>query len=108
MTPLHGLPGAGEVLAWRLDDERFKAAWDSGEGAFQVGGRWNSPGVRAVYCAIDPATAVLDSKLDKFAVARLVDQASRDGDGAGAFDLGIVRFPGVDQHFRPEEGHGRV
>jgi len=65
MTPLHGLPGAGEVLAWRLDDERFKAAWDSGEGAFQVGGRWNSPGVRAVYCAIDPATAVLEVAVHK-------------------------------------------
>ncbi len=25
-----------------------------------VGGRWNSPGVYAVYCALDPATAIIE------------------------------------------------
>lgn len=47
-------------MAWRLDQSKYAATWDSGEGAFLVGGRWNSRGVRAVYCAIDPATAILE------------------------------------------------
>ena len=69
MTPLPGPLGTGDVLAWRLDQDRFKATWDSGEGAFLFGGRWNSPGVRAVYCAIDPATAILEVAVHKtFAV----------------------------------------
>ena len=52
MTPLPAALGGGEVVAWRLDDARFAATWDSGEGAYLLGGRWNSPGVRAVYCAL--------------------------------------------------------
>ena len=41
--------------------ERIHAAtWDSGEGAFRYGGRWNSKGVRAVYCSLDPATTILE------------------------------------------------
>ena len=47
-------------MAWRLDQARFGATWDSGEGAYLVGGRWNSRGIRAVYCAIDPAAAILE------------------------------------------------
>jgi len=65
VTPLHGPLGTGDVLAWRLDQETFKTTWDSGEGAFLFGGRWNSPGVRAVYCAIDPATAILEVAVHK-------------------------------------------
>ena len=60
MTPLPGLLGGAELAAWRLDDARFAATWDNGEGAFLYGGRWNSPSVRAVYCAIDPSTAILE------------------------------------------------
>jgi RES domain-containing protein len=45
---------------WRLDQRKFASAWNSGEGAFRAGGRWNPPGVRAVYCALDPATAILE------------------------------------------------
>ncbi len=52
-------------MAWRLDQSKFAATWDSGEGAFLVGGRWNSRGVRAVYCAIDPATAILEVAVHK-------------------------------------------
>jgi RES domain-containing protein len=40
--------------------DELAANWDSGEGAFRFGGRWSSKGVRAVYCAIDPATAILE------------------------------------------------
>ncbi len=42
-----------------------RAEWDSGEGAFRQGGRWNSAGVRAVYCSIDPATAILEVAVHK-------------------------------------------
>ncbi|MBV9906287.1 MAG: RES domain-containing protein, partial [Hyphomicrobiales bacterium] len=41
------------------------ASWDSGEGAFREGGRWNSKGVRTVYCALDPATAILEVAVHK-------------------------------------------
>lgn len=47
-------------MAWRLDQATHSADWDSGEGAYRAGGRWNSKGVRAVYCSIDPATAILE------------------------------------------------
>jgi RES domain-containing protein len=47
-------------VAWRLDRATYAGTWDSGEGAYRVGGRWNSKGVRAVYCSIDPATAILE------------------------------------------------
>ena len=33
--------------------------WYSGEGAYRAGSRWNSQGVRVVYCAVDSATAML-------------------------------------------------
>jgi RES domain-containing protein len=52
-------------VAWRLDDARHAATWDSGEGAYRVGGRWNSAGVRAVYCSLDPATAILEVAVHK-------------------------------------------
>ena len=60
MTPLPGALGGRELVAWRLDHKTFAATWDSGEGAFRHGGRWNSKGVRAVYCSVDPATAILE------------------------------------------------
>lgn len=65
MTPLPTSLGGGELVAWRLDQESYRAAWDSGEGAFRAGGRWNSKGVRAIYCAIDPATAILEVAVHK-------------------------------------------
>jgi RES domain-containing protein len=60
LTPLPPPLGGTELVAWRLDQARFGATWDSGEGAYLVGGRWNSRGIRAVYCAIDPAAAILE------------------------------------------------
>ena len=65
MTPLPVQLGGGELLAWRLDQSKFASTWDSGEGAYRVGGRWNSRGVRAVYCSIDPATAILEVAVHK-------------------------------------------
>lgn len=60
MTPLPPPLGGGELVAWRLDLWEHRDTWDSGEGAYRYGGRWNSRGVRAVYCSIDPATAILE------------------------------------------------
>jgi RES domain-containing protein len=57
--------GGSALMAWRLDQARFAPTWNSGEGAFLVGGRWNSPGTRAVYCALDPATAILEVAVHK-------------------------------------------
>src|SRR5947209_19074782 len=65
MTPLPAALGGSELLVWRRDTAGFAATWDSGEGAFLVGGRWNSRGVRAVYCSIDPATAILEVAVHK-------------------------------------------
>lgn len=63
MTPL--ALATGPLIAWRLDEARFASTWDLGEGAYRGGGRWNSKGLRAVYCAIDPATAILEVAVHK-------------------------------------------
>lgn len=55
----------GPVTIWRLDQGRHATTWDSGEGAYLVGGRWNAKGVRAVYCSLDPATAILEVAVHK-------------------------------------------
>lgn len=60
MTPLPPPLGSGALVLWRLDQARFAPDWDSGEGAYRVGGRWSSRGARAVYAALDPATAILE------------------------------------------------
>ena len=53
------------MVAWRLDEAQYGATWDSGEGPFRFGERWNSKGVRAVYCSLDPATAILEVAVHK-------------------------------------------
>jgi RES domain-containing protein len=65
MTPLPAALGGNELVAWRLDGAGYAASWDSGEGAFLFGGRWNGKGVRAVYCSLDPATAILEVAVHK-------------------------------------------
>lgn len=65
MTPLPPPLGTGALVGWRLDREVHAREWDSGEGAFLSGGRWNSQGARAVYCALDPATAILEVAVHK-------------------------------------------
>jgi RES domain-containing protein len=65
MMPLPAALGGTELVAWRLDLAGFARVWDSGEGAYRYGGRWNSRGVRAVYCSLDPATAILEVAVHK-------------------------------------------
>jgi RES domain-containing protein len=65
LTPLPPPLGGKDLVAWRLDLAQFGETWASGEGAFRVGGRWNSRGVRAVYCSIDPSTAILEVAVHK-------------------------------------------
>lgn len=86
MTPLPASLGGSELVTWRLDQSKYAATWDGGEGAFLVGGRWNSRGVRAVYCAIDPATAILEVAVHKGfraldTVPHVITAATIDPDG---------------------------
>ena len=61
MTALPAALGGGDdLVVWRLEERTYAATWDSGEGPFLYGGRWNSKGVRVVYCALDPAVAILE------------------------------------------------
>jgi RES domain-containing protein len=63
VTPLPAALGGGRLVAWRLDIAPYGSSWDSGEGAFRAGGRWNSKGVRCG--SIDPATAILEVAVPK-------------------------------------------
>jgi len=65
LLPLPALLGGTEFVAWRLDKAAYAAEWDRGEGAYREGGRWNSKGIRAVYCSLDPATAILEVAVHK-------------------------------------------
>jgi RES domain-containing protein len=66
MTALPTALGGGDgLVVWRLDQRIHAESWDSGEGAFKVGGRWNSKGVRTVYCSLDAATAILEVAVHK-------------------------------------------
>jgi RES domain-containing protein len=65
LTPLPPPLGQAELVAWRLDPVQYSASWDSGEGSYIFGGRWSSKGVRAVYCSLDPATAILEVAIHK-------------------------------------------
>jgi RES domain-containing protein len=60
VTPLPPPLGSGALVFWRLDRAPFAPTWDSGEGSWRVGGRWSTRGTRAVYAALDPATAILE------------------------------------------------
>lgn len=69
MIPLPGALGGAGLFGWRVDQQTYASSWDSGEGAFRQGGRWNRKGTRAVYGSIDPATAILEVAVHKtFAV----------------------------------------
>jgi len=66
MTPLPPvLGGTGEIVGWTIQDSRFVKTWASGEGAYLFGGRWNSPGRRVIYAALDPATALVEVAVHK-------------------------------------------
>jgi RES domain-containing protein len=61
VTPLPtALGNDPAIVVWRLDKTIYARTWESGEGSFLNGGRWNSRGVRAVYCSFDPATTILE------------------------------------------------
>jgi RES domain-containing protein len=64
-TPPAAFGGGNGLVVWRLDRRIHAATWDSGEGAFREGGRWNSRGTLAVYCSLDPATAILEVAVHK-------------------------------------------
>jgi RES domain-containing protein len=49
------------VTVWRLNARRFAKTAFSGDGAFRLGGRWNHPGTRVVYCAESRALAALEA-----------------------------------------------
>jgi len=65
VTPLPPPLGSGDLVFWRLDQAKFGATWDSGEGSYRAGGRWNSRGVRAVYAGLEPAIAILEVAVHK-------------------------------------------
>jgi len=65
VTPRSPPRGSGDLTFWRLDQAKHAGVWNSGEGSWRVGGRWNSRGVRAVYAALDPATAILEVAVHK-------------------------------------------
>ncbi|NJD19356.1 MAG: RES domain-containing protein [Gemmatimonadetes bacterium] len=48
------------LIAWRIVKSRHAAAAFDGEGARLFGGRWNSPGVPAVYTSESRALALLE------------------------------------------------
>ncbi|MBS3911620.1 MAG: RES domain-containing protein [Hydrogenophaga sp.] len=60
-----GAPALKELIVWRLERSRHASTWQTGEGAFQVGGRWSSTGRRVIYTALDPATAILEVAVHK-------------------------------------------
>lgn len=53
------------LRAWRIDERRHSSSWDSGVGAYALGGRWNPKGVKTVYCSLDAATAILELAVHK-------------------------------------------
>ena len=48
------------MVLWRIVDRTLVKTAFSGQGAFDYGGRWNSPGVRMVYCSEHPALAAFE------------------------------------------------
>jgi RES domain-containing protein len=48
------------VQFWRVEKEIFSATARTGEGARLSGGRWNSPGLPAIYCGQSLALSVLE------------------------------------------------
>ena len=60
MVKLPALELEESVEFWRLDRTVWASSWNEGEGARQFPGRWNVKGQRAVYCSLDPATAILE------------------------------------------------
>ncbi|QDG78277.1 RES family NAD+ phosphorylase [Labrenzia sp. PHM005] len=94
MTPLPAPLGSGELRFWRLDQERHSRSWNKGEGAYRVGGRWNSKGIRAVYASVDPSTAIMEVAVHKG--FKVLDTAPHVMTSARVIDLTKVHvvYPG--------------
>jgi len=65
MNTLPAALGGSSLVAWRIDSELHARGWDSGIGAERLGGRWNARGTRAVYCAVDMSTSMLEVAVHK-------------------------------------------
>ena len=65
MTPLPAALGGAGLVAWRLETTRHVSTWDTGQGAFLVGGRWSSVGCRVIYTSLDPSTAIIEVGVHK-------------------------------------------
>jgi RES domain-containing protein len=50
----------GQLVGWRIIKEKHARTVFSGEGARLFGGRWNSPGISAVYCSEHLSLAALE------------------------------------------------
>lgn len=68
---------------YRIANVKYKDAILSGIGAEKVGGRWNEPGTRAVYCSENASLALLEYYLHSENVAKLPSQIL----------LAQIRFP---------------
>jgi RES domain-containing protein len=54
------MPTSGTVRLWRVVKRRHAATTFDGKAAQRFGGRWNSPGRRAVYASASKSLAVLE------------------------------------------------
>ena len=52
-------------MVWRIETTKHLPTWQSAEGAFLFGGRWNSAGKRVIYTSIDPSTAIVEVGVHK-------------------------------------------
>jgi RES domain-containing protein len=60
VNPLPPLLRGGALNFWRLDPVAYATTWDSGEGSYLGGGRWNPKGLRVVYCSLEAACTILE------------------------------------------------
>ena len=65
MTPLPAALGGKGLIVWRIETTKHLPSWQSAEGAFLFGGRWNSAGKRVIYTSIDPSTAIVEVGVHK-------------------------------------------
>jgi RES domain-containing protein len=111
MTPLPvPLLGAAakpaQVVAWRVDQALFAKAWDSGQGAEHVGGRWSPVGLKAVYCALDPATSIIEVAVHK--KFKVLDTQAHVLTSVDVLDLSNVHVVYPDDVPNPAWLHGGI
>jgi RES domain-containing protein len=100
------------MLVWRLGKTlpgQFDAKDMTGEGAYRYGGRWNSIGMHAVYAALTPATAVLESivhlgqlfnPIDRYLIAiEIPDEIWNDD------KTGVIRAKRLPKHWEAIPHH---